>query len=128
MKWNIDQKNKLLGKWIQTAWPLPMFIIKQCVETIIFFSGVKKMKKDDDVLNLHKKELAFYALYGLTMSIIDPLSKGIFVEAHRAIFDRESVELKQLAELMNSDPASIQEDIFSFLSAAGVPCDSTLKH
>ncbi|MEN6374597.1 MAG: hypothetical protein ABFD75_07440 [Smithella sp.] len=86
------------------------------------------MKKDDDVLNLHKKELAFYALYGLTMSIIDPLSKGIFVEAHRAIFDRESVELKQLAELMNSDPASIQEDIFSFLSAAGVPCDSTLKH
>lgn len=89
---------------------------------------MKKDDKDDDFLNLHHNELVFYALYGLMISIIDPPSKEIFVEAHRAIFDRESVELKQLAKLMNTTPGSLQEDIFSLLSAAGFSCDSNLKH
>jgi hypothetical protein len=75
-----------------------------------------------------KREIAFFAIYGLISGILKPRSKAEFVEAHRVIFDRNSLELKQLAALLNTDSEKIQKEIFATLTAAGFPCDTERKH
>ena len=77
-----------------------------------------------------KREIAFFAIYGLIFGILKPGSKQEFAEAHRVIFDRNSLELKQLGKLMSVDPERIQQKLFSILTGAGFPCDcdSGRKH
>lgn len=75
-----------------------------------------------------KREIAFFAIYGLIFGILKPGSKQEFAEAHRVIFDRNSLELKQLAALMSTDSERIQKEIFAILTAAGFPCDTGRKH
>jgi hypothetical protein len=75
-----------------------------------------------------KREIAFFAIYGLIFGILKPGSKAEFAEAHRVIFDRNSLELKQLAARMSTDSERIQKEIFAILTAAGFPCDTERKH
>jgi len=87
-------------------------------------------KNKSDIDEEIKREIAFFVMYGLIYGILEPRSKEVFAEAHRVIFDRHSLELRQLGKLMSVDPEIIQQKMFSILTAAGFPCDceSGRKH
>lgn len=85
-------------------------------------------KNKSDIDEEIKREIAFFVMYGLIYGILEPRSKEVFAEAHRVIFDRNSLELKQLAALMSTDSERIQKEIFAILTAAGFPCDTERKH
>jgi len=82
----------------------------------------------DDLVKLERKTIATLALFGLTEALLDPPCRKVFLEAHRIIFDVESVELKKIAALLKIDTAVLQKNTFSYLTRAGFSCDPAVKH
>lgn len=97
----------------------------------IYGANTTDMNNDKNDINAEiKREIAFFVMYGLISGLLKPASKAEFAEAHRVIFDRNSLELRQLGKLMSVDPERIQQKMFGILTAAGFPCDcdSGRKH
>jgi hypothetical protein len=86
------------------------------------------MNKNDDPLGPYNHPIAFLALYGMVSSLLDPPSKEIFIEAHRAIFDLNSPELKKLSELLGIEIKTLQDNLIKLLKSIGFECDATQKH
>lgn len=66
-----------------------------------------------------KQTIGFLALYGLLSEIVFPTRPEMLADAERIIFS-SSIEIRQLASLLNTDAATLQAEIKAFLKAEGV--------
>lgn len=74
-----------------------------------------------------RQEVGFYALYGLCYEIISPTRPEMLAEAERILFT-ESIEIKQLAALLETTIKNLRSEVLQFLKAKGMDTRKFNRH
>lgn len=82
----------------------------------------------DDERKHFNQYFAHLALVGLLETLLNPPCPKLFFEAHRIIFNIETVEFKTIADFLETDPKALQEKAFACLTEKGFPVNVETKH
>lgn len=74
-----------------------------------------------------RQAIGALALYGLVCAMIIPDCVKVFAEANRIIFT-DSVEMKNIAETLGIDVATLKKNVFALLESLGVDCTGKSSH